>query len=702
MKEHVRRDLGGLPEDRSSGRAPFYRTSWAVVVGIDDYAGRHPPLGNARRDAEAVAALLRDDYRFVPEQVQTLYDRTATKRAIMTALWDNLRRQTHADDQIIFYFAGHGTTESTTRAGFLIPCDAEPDTYADYIHVEEIRRFCQVVAAKHVLLILDCCFSGILAVAARDSQSGSTVVLDDAYLQQVTAKRAWQVLTAGAEDERVADSGAYPGHSAFTGALLAGLRGAAYPEGAAAITAGQLYHYLAPKVVHETQQGQVAGQRPFFNTLSGSESGEVIFIHPQAASLSLLPADLVKALQNPDDYARLGAVSHLGGYLDDPLRSAAARRQLLECIAEDTSGEVVRAAQRLLAETDVPLLPGLAESGPIPSDAPAGAAIVTLPMPAATSPLPASGTGAAGPVQSTAGAKTESSPAPAAPGAGSGSPPVVPGSEAPVSPALSGSRPAPLSTLGGSEASPSLTIPGTGSVSPPARPEVRPGSSLQAGPGPAPDVLDVLSPVNAAAPIGSAVAGAAGAGGERQRLRLEGGSNDRSSLVAETQVAALRGLQQSVARLGDAITTYRDRSRRLTIAILVGVLLALVAVGLVVRWEAVRAQLPGMSTNVSNNYLIKEEGRFKPGSEGTHTFVLDSESLVNVSISLLESNLSIRSKILTPDGGHACDWRRDLLVDEEYTYECDEALKAGRYTILIIDDFGSGSSAKYRIAVSKG
>jgi len=70
-----------LPDDEGQELTDLYREGWAVVVGINDYSGRHPNLANAVNDAQAVANLLQDSYGF--QHVITLYDEQATQKAIL-------------------------------------------------------------------------------------------------------------------------------------------------------------------------------------------------------------------------------------------------------------------------------------------------------------------------------------------------------------------------------------------------------------------------------------------------------------------------------------------------------------------------------------------------------------------------------------------------------------------------------------------
>lgn len=261
-----------------TGRRAYYEKSWAVVIGINDYRGQHRTLLNAGNDARSMAALL---HQRGFEQVYTLYDQAATRGAIMTWLRDSLPQQTGPEDRVVFFFAGHGVTQSgphNSKRGYLVPYNSS--TYADYIDMEELRQACSLMKAKHILLLLDCCFSGVAAVMTRSTLTIPTQLVNDTFLAEVTRRGAWQILTAGAEDQQAADSGKRPGHSAFTSALLDGLAGAADHDHDGIITATSLANYVIPVVARETAVVGQLGQKPVFNYLAGSEQGDFVFLLP--------------------------------------------------------------------------------------------------------------------------------------------------------------------------------------------------------------------------------------------------------------------------------------------------------------------------------------------------------------------------------------------------------------------------------------
>ena len=251
-------------------RRRFYRESWAVVVGINDYQ-RWPKLRYAVNDANAVEKVLVDRFGFKPENVRKLIDGDATRQRIMEVLGDDLTdgRKVQREDRVFFFFAGHGATrtlEDGRQIGFIVPVDADPSNYySTAISMTALREASDLIPAKHIYFVMDSCYSGL--ALSRGSGGFSR---DRTYLEEVTRRVARQILTAGGADQQVADDGP-DGHSVFTWALLQGLQGRADLDGNGVITASELGAYVSPIVA------QFAKQTPVVGNLVGSEGGEFLF-----------------------------------------------------------------------------------------------------------------------------------------------------------------------------------------------------------------------------------------------------------------------------------------------------------------------------------------------------------------------------------------------------------------------------------------
>lgn len=244
-----------------------YADSWAVVIGINDYA-KWPKLQYAVNDAQAVRDVLTGKYGFARDHVITLLDGEATRNGILATFHDKLAEGAlKRDDRVFVFYSGHGATRklaSGRDVGYIIPVDADPnETAGDAIPMTEIQNIAESLDAKHVFFVMDACYSGL----------GLTRGASGGFLRENAKRVAREMLTAGGADQMVADGGP-DGHSIFTWTLLQGLNGRADLNGDGMITATELAAYVAPAVASVSQQ------TPAFGSLPGSEGGDFVFELP--------------------------------------------------------------------------------------------------------------------------------------------------------------------------------------------------------------------------------------------------------------------------------------------------------------------------------------------------------------------------------------------------------------------------------------
>ncbi len=261
------------PLAAGSDASALYRDSHALVIGIDQY-GKWPRLQHAVRDAKAMQEMLVQRLGFRAENVTTLLDGEATRANILRALNDKLAdaKRVKRDDRVLVFFAGHGATRklaSGRDVGYVMPVDAPLNDFAaDAIAMPQLQEVAEAIAAKHVLFIVDACYSGLGLTRGGGAQGDSARFLAD------NARRIGrQMITAGGADQQVADDGP-GGHSVFTWTLLQALGGKADLNGDGVITGTELAAYIAPTVAG------IARQTPAFGSLPGSAGGEFIFELP--------------------------------------------------------------------------------------------------------------------------------------------------------------------------------------------------------------------------------------------------------------------------------------------------------------------------------------------------------------------------------------------------------------------------------------
>jgi uncharacterized caspase-like protein len=136
--------------------------------------------------------------------------------------------------------------------------------------METIIKSCQSCIAKHVLLILDCCYNGY---AATRSSIDNLQQIDNRYLDDLASRRAIQVLAAGQDDQPVSDSGIRLGHSSFTDALLDILENKMDLNNDGIISVREIACYLETQV----SKHSYLYQRPVYNEIAGNQNGYFLF-----------------------------------------------------------------------------------------------------------------------------------------------------------------------------------------------------------------------------------------------------------------------------------------------------------------------------------------------------------------------------------------------------------------------------------------
>jgi peptidoglycan/xylan/chitin deacetylase (PgdA/CDA1 family)/uncharacterized caspase-like protein len=247
-----------------------YGESWALVIGINNYQA-WPKLEYAMNDAKAVAEHLEKKLGFPKKNIITLYDHEATSERITEVLGYQLAdpKKVKENDRVFIFYAGHGMTRELPNGkalGYLIPVDAALDKFQNRaISMTQINDFSAMIPAKHIYFVMDSCYSGLALTRA-----GVSIGQSLNYINQITNRKARQILTAGGADQQVADGGPN-GHSIFTWTFIQALEGLADTDNNGYVTASEIGTYVAPVV------SSYAEQTPSFGNLLGSEGGDFVF-----------------------------------------------------------------------------------------------------------------------------------------------------------------------------------------------------------------------------------------------------------------------------------------------------------------------------------------------------------------------------------------------------------------------------------------
>lgn len=251
---------------------PYYSNSFALIIGINEYKNTGS-LNYATNDADEIAKLLEFQLGFSRKNITLIKDKAATKTAINDAYLELVNKADSPDDRVLFFFAGHGYTVDGYQGsvGYLVPTNEDPKKLASLIRWDDLTRNADLIPAKHILFILDACFSGL--AFKRAIQPGN-----QRFLSEMLQRRARQVITAGKADQVVSDGGGPDGrNSVFTGHIIEGLKGKALNKNGV-LTANDLMHYVYERLSNDPNSEQT----PHYGHVDGD--GDFVFIPTKEAT----------------------------------------------------------------------------------------------------------------------------------------------------------------------------------------------------------------------------------------------------------------------------------------------------------------------------------------------------------------------------------------------------------------------------------
>ncbi len=245
---------GVIPQRNTQQRVVGKRR--ALIVGVDEYQDRRiPQLRYATVDAMAFVGWLRSPASAASiDTMVILLNKDATRERVLDT-YRELVAQTQENDEIIFYFAGHGGVREVHNAveGYLFPHDADSSNIARRgISLDDINKEVSYLPGQSpVLLILDACRSGNLFGSNQMSRAAANL--------GPNVRRI--VSSSGNQDSQEGDR--WEGHGAFTYFLLNGLYGMADADRSGNVTLAELGLWVVSQVSLETNDAQVPEVQPF-------------------------------------------------------------------------------------------------------------------------------------------------------------------------------------------------------------------------------------------------------------------------------------------------------------------------------------------------------------------------------------------------------------------------------------------------------
>ena len=234
---------------------PTFRNSYALLLGVSNYKYLKP-LSLVNNDLDKMEKfLLSLGFHVVRVQNErlTLANVKSPQEFFATKL--------NPDDRLLVYFSGHGfhRPESGKERGYLALINAKegtatPDTT---IAMEEFVAWTRRVPAKHLLVLLDSCFSGYATGGAevklfetRGPLEERGPKADPITLYRLSAKPGRYLVMAGNKDQQAIAGSKWNG-GLFTDGVVQGLGGLADVQRDGLVTTRELYPWLREYVEQE-------------------------------------------------------------------------------------------------------------------------------------------------------------------------------------------------------------------------------------------------------------------------------------------------------------------------------------------------------------------------------------------------------------------------------------------------------------------
>ena len=239
---------------------------YALLIGNQKY-DKLPRLNTPEADASDIAPLLRDRYGF---KVKVLLN--ATRYEMLTEL-NKLRDTLTERDNLLIYYGGHGELDQVNGTANWLPIDAEPTSNANWISSSSLTEILNAMAAKHILVVADSCYSGALTRSSIGQlETGLTDEARLNWLKQIAEARSRTALTSGGL-KPVLDGGGGK-YSIFAAIFIEILS-----QNQDVLEGMRLYREISARVLNVAMR-QKFEQRPEYGAIrfAGGDSGDFLFV----------------------------------------------------------------------------------------------------------------------------------------------------------------------------------------------------------------------------------------------------------------------------------------------------------------------------------------------------------------------------------------------------------------------------------------
>lgn len=198
-----------IPKGKANNEKTF-----AVIIANEDYTAV-PPVPMAGNDGRVFAQYCEKTLGLPKENIRQYPN--ATYGVMIRAIQDITNiASAYNDIRVIFYYAGHGIPNESSRDAFLLPIDADGSQTEACYPLKKLYSELSSLGAKQVVVFLDACFSGSTGEGGTLMASARGVALV-ARQERPTGNL---VVFSAASDDQTAFPYKDQGHGLFTYYLL--------------------------------------------------------------------------------------------------------------------------------------------------------------------------------------------------------------------------------------------------------------------------------------------------------------------------------------------------------------------------------------------------------------------------------------------------------------------------------------------------
>ncbi len=270
-----------------------FAEGYALIVGVG------ADLPNTVGDAQGLAKILKDPERCAyprKDHVDLLTQKRATRQSVLNA-FDQLAAKTDKDSTIIIYFSGHGYQVASGKQAdyYLMPYGYDVERLPQTaISGREFTEKIEAIAARKIMVLLDCCHAGgLYTIAASDGKTKAPAkfALSKSPLppeaRELLKKGDGRVFIASSKEDELSYAG--NPYSAFTTSLIEALcgKGAAKEDGQVRVTDLAMYaSQMVPRLTNDKQH-------PTLN-FDAADNFTVSFYASGAKEPKALPKEIAK------------------------------------------------------------------------------------------------------------------------------------------------------------------------------------------------------------------------------------------------------------------------------------------------------------------------------------------------------------------------------------------------------------------------